>query len=268
MMHKVNVIAAGLAVAALAGSVFGYASDPTIVTWQDNFDGQTLGVAPYQMTGWTGDGPKGWSVVDDGGNRVVSDGGATGASNGYAYAWTSHVADGHLSLDLEPYELQILHFTARQAATGTPTGNRQVQIAFQFMDLDGNPIGGWRLTGTGYLPIAWNAEHSSNGSGLVPYLGPETQFPDSTNYHDFDMHWYKTTGQMEWYVDGVLYDSFDYSSRVSGGPVDASVIQWDNNAIHADTIYYDDVKAGTIPEPGTLVLLGLGGLLVSRRRRA
>ncbi|MBI4578540.1 MAG: PEP-CTERM sorting domain-containing protein [Planctomycetes bacterium] len=81
------------------------------------------------------------------------------------------------------------------------------------------------------------------------------------------MHWYKSTGWMEWYFDGVLYDSFDYSARVSGGPVDAAVIEWDNNASHNDEIYYDDVKAGTIPEPATLLLLGLGGLLSLRRRR-
>lgn len=268
-MGKASLIITTLSVCALAGTAFGYLSDPTVVTWSDNFEGQTVGIAPASMTGWTGEGPNqplGWSVVSDGGNKVVSDTTATSATSGYTYAWTTQTAGDppQLSLGLEPYELQILHFKARQVSAGS-AGQRQVQVAFQFMDTSGNPIGGWRLTGQGYLPICWDGNHSSNGSGNVPHLGTTRVFSDS-DYHDYDMHWYKTTGWVEWYFDGTLIDTFNYAARVVDGPVDAAVIQWDNNAAHNDNVYYDDVQAGTVPEPATLALLGLGGVLAIRRR--
>src|SRR5262245_49681141 len=137
-----NVI---LAVACLTGSAFGYLSDPTIVTWQDDFEGAAVGQGPSQMPGWTGSSdnagtqpgpwPNGWQVIDDGGNKVVRDRIATSANSAYTYAWTNS------PLGLGLYDLQVLHFKGKLAALGS-TGQRQQQVIFQFVDGTGNPIAG------------------------------------------------------------------------------------------------------------------------------
>ena len=256
-MHRVVFIAAGLAVVISGGTVLGYPSDPTIVTWQDDFEANAIGTAPNNMIGWTGytgNFPANWTVTDDGGNKVVAT--TNSGSTAYDYAWTAG------DLGLAGASEQILHFQSRLFFAGTAGGSGQVKTAFTFVDNGGNHIGGWRLTGTGIIPLVWLASHPSNGSGLVPHLGAEIPWPDQA-YHDFDMHWFPATGQRDWYLDGVLVDSWT-NSLMQG--VDATILEWDDGSAHANVIYYDDLKVG-IPEPATLVLLVVGALPMLRRRR-
>jgi hypothetical protein len=245
-----------LAVLLPAVSAFGYLSDPSVVTWSDNFDGQTLGTAPNNMTGWTGytgNYPANWTVTSDAGNNVVAT--TNSGSQVYDYAWTA------VDLGLAGATEQILHFQSRLFSAGGVSGAGQVKNAFHLVDNSGNPIGGWRLTAQGIVPLVWNSAHSSNGSGLVPHLGPTIAWPDQA-YHDFDMHWFPATGDLDWYLDGNLVDSWINADMMG---VDATILQWDDGSAHTNVVYYDDVKVGT-PEPATLGLLLLGLLPMLRRR--
>jgi len=255
-MRKAIVVVAASAVFALAASVFGYASDPSVVTRADNFEANDIGTAPNNMIGWTGytgNYPANWTVTDDGGNKVVAT--TNDTSTAYQYAWTAG------PLGLVGASEQILHFQSRLFLAGPVGGSGQVKTAFTFVDNSGNHIGGWRLTGTGIIPLVWLASHPSNSSGLVPHLGTEIPWPDQA-YHDFDMHWFPATGQRDWYLDGVLVDS--WTDPLMQG-VDATILEWDDGSAHVNVIYYDDVKVG-IPEPATLAMLVLGALPMLRRR--
>jgi hypothetical protein len=246
-----------LAVLLPAATAFGYLSDPAVVTWADNFDGQILGTAPNNMTGWTGytgNYPANWSVVDDGGNQVVATTNST--STVYQYAWTAG------DLGLAGATEQILHFSSKLFSAGPPPGSGQVKTAFHLVNNSGVPIGGWRLTGTGIIPLVWNSAHSSNGSGLVPHLGAEIAWGGNA-YRDFDRHWFPATGLLDWYLDGNLVDSWVNADMIG---VDATILQWDDGSAHANVVYYDDVKVGIVPEPATLALLVLGALPMLRRR--
>ncbi|MFI4860660.1 MAG: PEP-CTERM sorting domain-containing protein [Phycisphaerales bacterium JB063] len=81
-------------------------------------------------------------------------------------------------------------------------------------------------------------------------------------------------------VHTLLFDSFNAGanvqiiSTVDGVEFGNAVIQWENsNDLRIDIAAQtgghtvDNVAIETIPEPGSLALLGLGGLLIARRRR-
>ena len=54
---------------------------------------------------------------------------------------------------------------------------------------------------------------------------------------------------------------------VPAAAVGRNVGVWFTNSVYANNIVFDDVSLTAIPEPGTLVLLGLAGLLLLKRRR-
>ena len=71
-----------------------------------------------------------------------------------------------------------------------------------------------------------------------------------------------TTGLVEIYVDDVYAGE---STRSPGFTYDSIVIGSGLTSADVDA-WYDDIAIYNIPEPGTLILLGLGGLALIRRR--
>ena len=67
-------------------------------------------------------------------------------------------------------------------------------------------------------------------------------------------------------ASGTLGTEFDYATFVSGGVGLYASLQTSNGRLN-ESMVVDRVSLTTIPEPGSLALLGLGGLLLARRRR-
>jgi hypothetical protein len=70
--------------------------------------------------------------------------------------------------------------------------------------------------------------------------------------------------KMELYYGGNLVSSGVFTSQGSGGGL-KNLDTLDLFSNNGSTVYWDDV--GLVPAPGAMALLGLGGLLASRRRR-
>ena len=71
-------------------------------------------------------------------------------------------------------------------------------------------------------------------------------------------------------VDQVL-QSFDITSLgtlVNGASIEFRLYITDNSTSNSRIHRIDDVTVNAVPEPGSLALFGLGGLMVARRRRA
>jgi hypothetical protein len=75
---------------------------------------------------------------------------------------------------------------------------------------------------------------------------------------DFDL----TTNTIAEYYNGALLSTGTWAA---GGPVGLAAL--DLYSAGGTAVYYDDLSVSRVPAPSSVALLGLGGLLVGRRRR-
>jgi hypothetical protein len=103
--------------------------------------------------------------------------------------------------------------------------------------------------------------------------------PSVNNGAEFRVEWYNAgngeVGRLNVEIQSLLSSSYQEFSLLSAAPAGAvsarlvmAVQSFTNNGSPADTsVAWDDASFRTIPGPGAAALLGLGGLVIGRRRR-
>ena len=139
------------------------------------------------------------------------------------------------------------------------------------------PAKGWRLQ---YIddayPMMYAHLECENGSAGVWFGSSETPALDDGEWHHVAFTYDSAEGRIRSYTDGFVgsvENSYDGAILASDDPllIGSGRKPWDgidNVMIFDRALSPEEIAVLAIPEPATMLILGLGGLLISRRRRA
>jgi PEP-CTERM motif len=240
-----GLLAASSAMGASIGVNFsggggGGGNDPTL-DQRDLLPTQAAGVVP--STAWNNSGPSPTGTLA----ALVSDAGATAASVTWAAngVWTAH--DTPVGSDGN----QVL--TNGYLDDTAPAGDPQVGTSIAFNNL---PFIG------PYDVYVYYGSDGNDRTGTITTTNSPTVYNIATNTNPFDGTFTLATPEDDAAVDNGEYALF---SGVTGNAFTITATRGSNNiGVHGVQL------VGTIPEPASLGLLGVGalGLLARRRRRA
>lgn len=224
------------------------------ILYQTSFEAPTFIATLNGVDGW----------ITQGGGTVGSTAGAARTGTRYVsvtpttsgqWQWQGTIAQDSSSLAVNPI---IRGSVWMQIFNGTTTTNLK-RGGLQMYNLAGSAVvAAMYIDSDGTLTVTDEAGNSSSsGSGFV----------NSSVYNQMMIELNYTTQSVKYFLNGVdlgvngaffstdFGDADFYSTRTSG-------------VAGGNQVRYDDYLVEQIPTPGSLALLGLGGLVAARRRRA
>jgi hypothetical protein len=222
--------------------------------------------------------------ADSSGNNV--DGTAGGGT--YATTYISDTINGVSTTVLNSAGNDTRGFAIANTLIGAPTSTYSVAAWMKTTDTNGYLFGQYDNDGTTDRLII--TPDSNNGviyNGTVWTSGTKDAATRKADFVDGEWHHFAATvdgNNVTIYRDGVFYDSMvmpggnnvltpmsgNYRQRFgqdgdgsSGAEIEG---RFDDLRVYDHTLTAQEVAA-LVPEPGSLALLGLGGLLIARRRR-
>jgi hypothetical protein len=232
MSKRVWIAVAGAAMSSAAASA----------QWSDNFDSYVTGSQMHGQGGW-----KGWDNVPAAGALT------TGTPNFSAPNSVEITGGSDLVHEYTGVSSGQWSYTAMQYIPGNFTGTTYFILLNTYAD------GG---------PYNWSIQHSFNGtSGAIlddlRTENPVTMVRDAwvPIRVDFDL----TANTVNTYYNNQLLSTGTWTTGTTSALNLAAVDLFANNT---SPVYYDNISLTQIPGPASFALLGLGGLIAGRRRRA
>ncbi len=146
-----------------------------------------------------------------------------------------------------------------------------------------NGVPGWDVSNLKLRPHVQPSWDTGYTTADPEWIGPEVDISDHL-WHTMDIVYDLLTGEAEWYKDGAvigtLPNDLSLQAYFLGRPLDyfefwqyndGTIGTTAGNTTNAQAVMFDDLKTYggvPIPEPATMILLGLGALPLLRRRRA
>jgi len=245
-----SLAGAALVLSVLAANNVAMAMPIISTTWfSDNFDSYTSGIRLRLQDSWTGTGPENIVLVPTGGTTLAVR--MKGSSGAGTASLTNHTVPGVAG------QLSIMTFQVKPEDSNAFTNDH---AGIWMFDTLGAVIAGW-TGGEFRMKTKWTYPAGTEGTSVN--FPP----PDNTTWHDFAIVYDPATGTTDFYKDTVLITTH-------AGPLNKTLgsVQVDDTPPGAGTanniLWLDNLVVGTVPEPASLILLGLGGLLLRRRRVA